>query len=428
MQNNTLSIPTQTPSRTYSVDFEKLVALMPGQVYWKDRDCIIMGCNDRQLQALGLKSKEALIGRTGYDLIWQGLSDTERAHLAERHTEIDRNIMASGTAQLFEEILTTAEGQKPYLIQKIPLKNAEDDIIGLLSIAIEFSKSKKNARHKTPPKIEDLPIQQQLPLNDPVHPPLKILLVGDNQIVSKTTKTLLESFEHIVETASSSAEALMRFEPKKYDMIFTDVGLPGLDGYTLSEQLRSAEEALGATPIPIIALTTYDSDTISKKASASGINAILTKPLSARQVLKVTKQFVYAPQNSNNALLGASHPIKPLGHPSMSKSIDLEEGARILGSDQTTAKEMLVDLIDSLPETRAEIEEAYCANNTQALSSAVHKFYGGLCYVGVPPLRQAAKELEAALLKQEQHQLNRLYQRILDEMSAVEREFETLRD
>jgi len=423
----------QMPVSAFSVDFAKLVELLPGQVYWKDQNSIILGCNDLQVKNLGLKSSDEIIGRTGYDLVWQGLPPAERQRQAEVNAEIDKSVMYSGTTNTREELITTAEGTKNYLVNRIPLKDAADRIIGLLSIAIEMSESR--SFEKRPPKkkrfllIQESLAQQQIPLNDPHNPSLKILLVEDNQIASKTAKSLLENLHHEVETAENSVEALTLFEPHKYDIIFTDVGLPDLDGYKLTEQLRKIEENTDAEPVPIIALTAHDSINISEKAAASGMNAILSKPLQPAEVIKTLNQFVYHQKAPAPALPHTqSPPIQNTSNRYTKKAIDLEDGAKILGKDQTVALKMLEDLVLTFPAVRAEIEKAYRDNNLEDLRESVHKFYGGLCYVGVPPLRQAGKELETALVKQETHQINRLYQRLRDEMSSVEKEFAIIKN
>jgi CheY-like chemotaxis protein len=419
MENND---PTFSDAQT--VDFSKLIDSIPGQAYWTDPHCIIKGCNDLQAKSLGFHSKEELIDRTGYALVWQELNDRERERLAQINTGLDKQVMSSGVANTREEWMITVEGPKKYLINKIPLKNNEHQIIGLLSIATEITQPKRTTRKKMYSLGGGLLIQQEIALNDPDNPPLKILLVEDNDIASKTAKGLLKNFYHEVDTAANSTEAITHFEPYKYDLIFTSVGLPDLDGYRLTEQLRKIENNAQADPTPIIALTAHESALISKKAIASGIDAILTKPLSHTDALKAMNQFVYHEKIHTSTQLKSNKPPVGLANRFIKKAIDLEEGATILGKDQTAALDMLVDLVNSFSEVRTSIEKAYRANNLKKLSAVIHKFYGGLCYVGVPHLRQALKELETALITQEKTQFNRLYQRMLDEMSAVEREFE----
>jgi two-component system sensor histidine kinase BarA len=105
----------------------------------------------------------------------------------------------------------------------------------------------------------------------------------------------------------------------------------------------------------------------------------------------------------------------------MKISIDLVDGAKVLGRDEKAAEEILKELLLTLPDTRRDLEQAYRERNFPKLQHTVHKFYGGLCYVGVPALRLAAKELLRALVRQEHHMVEVLYQRMIDELSALER-------
>jgi len=402
-------------TNTLIVDFNQFIESIPGYVYWKDLNAMVVGCNNLQAKSLGYHSKEELIGKTDDHLIWQGLPEAERQRQIEHNATIDQNVMTSGIASLCEEVITTTKGSKHYLVSRTPLKNSANSIIGVLSIALPTATLE--------PSIASQPISPHRS-----HSPLKILLIEDNMIASETAQTLLESLHHVVEIASNSTEAISLFEPDKYDIIFTDVGLPGLDGYKLTEQLRKIEKAAQTDPVPIIALTAYESANISRKASASGMDAILTKPLSAAEVNKIMTQYtnnqsktpIASPSSQstpNNTISNNNHSTK--------RSIDLEEGAKILGrQDLTMARKMLDALMATLAEVRTDITKALRTHNYETLREVVHKFYGGLCYVGVPRLRQAGKELEHALVKQEDHQVSRLSQRLLDEMSMVEKEYE----
>jgi CheY-like chemotaxis protein/HPt (histidine-containing phosphotransfer) domain-containing protein len=424
----TSSIPSFVDA--FPIDLVKLVDLMPGYVYWKDRDSIIMGCNELQANSLGLASKDELVGRTSLDLIWQGLPTRERHRRAELNEEIDKSIMYSGCASTAEEIMITQEGHITCLTHKVPLKNAQDQVIGLISISTNISSlltfEKKSPKRKYL-SLEHL-IQQEIPLEDPYNPSLKILLVEDNYIALKTAQTLLESLQHQIDVAENSLTAIKHFKPNKYDLIFIDVGLPDLDGYKLTEQLRAMEMAAGADPVPIIALTAHDSTNIHRKASASGITDIFSKPVTIKAIYTAINRYIYqqkppmqSSEADNKELLAMSEVNRFIR-----KTIDLENGAKILGKDEKSAHKMLEELINLLPQDRLEIEETYRSNDLAKLAKVIHKFYGGLCYVGAPHLRQATKELESALLKQEKHQINRLYQRVLDEMSALEKEFKLL--
>jgi HPt (histidine-containing phosphotransfer) domain-containing protein len=100
----------------------------------------------------------------------------------------------------------------------------------------------------------------------------------------------------------------------------------------------------------------------------------------------------------------------------------MSDGAKIFNGNETSAREMLAHLIVSFPKVRSDLENAYQELDISKFHFLVHKFYSGALYVGVPALRQAINELLMALIKQEKHSVQHLYQNMLDEMIALENE------
>ena len=79
---------------------------------------------------------------------------------------------------------------------------------------------------------------------------LRILVVDDEPAVGNTVKMLLNIDGHEVETANSSVEALGRFESGRFDLVFTDYAMPGMNGYQLAAAIKA-----GAPDQPIVMIT-----------------------------------------------------------------------------------------------------------------------------------------------------------------------------
>ncbi|MCK4870928.1 MAG: hypothetical protein KAS93_07450, partial [Gammaproteobacteria bacterium] len=54
---------------------EKVLSVMPGNVYWKDRNGVMLGCNDNNLKYLGRKTQEEVYGKTDYELLDRKTAD-----------------------------------------------------------------------------------------------------------------------------------------------------------------------------------------------------------------------------------------------------------------------------------------------------------------------------------------------------------------
>lgn len=113
-----------------------IVANMPGHVYWKDKNGIYLGCNNRQAHSLGLNYGSEVIGKTDFDLPWP--KDVARAFRKN-----DIRIIQTGNTEIIEED-SQINGKKAIVLsQKTPLKDKEGKCVGVLGISIDITERKK---------------------------------------------------------------------------------------------------------------------------------------------------------------------------------------------------------------------------------------------------------------------------------------------
>lgn len=128
--------------------------------------------------------------------------------------------------------------------------------------------------------------------NDDTQHYINVLLVEDNVIVQLMEYSLLTSLHCRVDLANCGEEAMEFFEPGKYDLIFLDIGLPGIQGDMVAKSIRK-KEASSHHRVPIIALTAHTTDEFNHSYLASGIDRVISKPLSRYQarelLLKIRK-------------------------------------------------------------------------------------------------------------------------------------------
>ncbi|HTN52486.1 MAG TPA: response regulator [Anaeromyxobacter sp.] len=109
--------------------------------------------------------------------------------------------------------------------------------------------------------------------------PRKVLLVDDNPINLEIMSSQLVSRGYLVDVAASGREALELHRPGGYDLILTDLDMPGMDGYALAAELRRREEGGTARPTPIFAITASEFDLSEAGARAHGFSGHMLKPL-----------------------------------------------------------------------------------------------------------------------------------------------------
>jgi PAS domain S-box-containing protein len=139
----------------------------------------------------------------------------------------------------------------------------------------------------------DLPLAAQRPADDPAAPegalragqrPLRILLVDDNLDAASTLGSLLEAAGHRVTAMHHPAAALRDAGGIAPDALILDIGLPGMDGYTLARSLRQDPACAGAL---YIALTGYGQANDRALSRQAGFDHHLVKPVDAGQLLEL---------------------------------------------------------------------------------------------------------------------------------------------
>jgi len=111
----------------------------------------------------------------------------------------------------------------------------------------------------------------------PTHREKRLLLIEHNSINQKVALGLLGKLGYSAEIARNSTEALAHLQETHYDLILLDCHMPDRDGYLLSEDIRAAEKAGQHTPI--IGLSSDTSAEDETRCLASGMNALLAKPI-----------------------------------------------------------------------------------------------------------------------------------------------------
>ncbi len=116
---------------------DKIITHIPCGVYWKDRELRYRGCNAEFARAAGVPQPADIVGRTDFELAW------ERAQ-AEWFRSCDERVLTSGEALLnIEEAERQADGRVALLLtSKVPLRDAEGQVCGVLGIDTDISELK----------------------------------------------------------------------------------------------------------------------------------------------------------------------------------------------------------------------------------------------------------------------------------------------
>jgi CheY-like chemotaxis protein len=111
----------------------------------------------------------------------------------------------------------------------------------------------------------------------------KILLVDDNAVVRDMLVDLVESLGYAADAASGGAEALALFDRNRYDIVLTDLLMPGMSGWEVLTAVRERDPRM---PVVIITGTPAVGD---PRASQPGV-AVLKKPIDLKALDATIKE------------------------------------------------------------------------------------------------------------------------------------------
>lgn len=131
---------------------------------------------------------------------------------------------------------------------------------------------------------------------------LSVLVVDDDHSVNNLVRRFLIRQGHQVDSASDGMEALRMFHPALYDVVISDIVMPGINGWELVASLHGV-----APKLPVIIITGYSSSNNSvwnkHFLQSQGITAVLNKPLDFEYLSSILEGIL----NKKRQSLGAIH-------------------------------------------------------------------------------------------------------------------------
>jgi CheY-like chemotaxis protein len=108
---------------------------------------------------------------------------------------------------------------------------------------------------------------------------LKILLAEDNPVNALLIRELLRRRGHTIREVTTGTGAVEAMEQDSFDLLLTDIHMPGMDGIEAARAIRANEESKGRARTPIVALTADALETGKRACQEAGMDGFLTKPV-----------------------------------------------------------------------------------------------------------------------------------------------------
>ena len=111
----------------------------------------------------------------------------------------------------------------------------------------------------------------------------KVLIIDDDPVILKILHQALSQLGYSVETASQGAGGIKKFQDSSYDVVITDIDMPGLNGYEVINHIRKSDRA----STPVIAISGGPVE-----LEKTNFNVFVSKPFSISELVKSVRSFV----------------------------------------------------------------------------------------------------------------------------------------
>ncbi len=130
---------------------------------------------------------------------------------------------------------------------------------------------------------------------------LQVLVIDDDAVVGRSFDRVLSEKGYEVSTVQSGEEALDSIENTKFDVVFTDIKMPGMDGLEVTERIKAR-----CPWTPVVVITGFGSEDNEARASVLGASGFVHKPLTPEIIENITLKAL-------NEKVVAEEPVEEVG-------------------------------------------------------------------------------------------------------------------
>lgn len=249
-------------------------------------------------------------------------------------------------------------------------------------------------------------------IEDNLYEPL-LLLVEDNAIALKMIESIAKLANYRFMSATTGEKALDLIKYHQFDLVISDIGLPGISGNELTHAIRELEKKMRQPPLPVVGLTAHAMDVVEIESLHAGMNKVMTKPIRLDSLQSLINEFIFSskkPINYQSLDLDLPSSEAELFQLDKHPLLAIEDGVAGLG-DIATLKEIFMLMTNkAIPEDRKAIQEAYAQQDWNKIEALAHKIKSGALYCGTIQLKYACQYLERYRKAGHTKLLEKLYQ------------------
>ncbi|MFK5854737.1 MAG: tetratricopeptide repeat protein [Bacteroidota bacterium] len=225
-----------------------------------------------------------------------------------------------------------------------------------------------------------------------------ILLVEDNEINQQVASELLEDEGFNVDIANNGQEVLdmLTANSQKYSLIFMDIQMPIMDGYTATQEIRKIKKY---NNIPIVAMTADAMTGVKEKCIELGMNDMVTKPIDPDEMFGVMVKWIKPTAKSQKPKAKSQKPITNIQEPSIPKisGLNIEIALGRMNNKTKLYLSILEKFYNNNQNFVSEIKTTLDKDDQETAQRLIHTLKGVSGNIGADSLHEIAKIVEVSI-------------------------------
>ncbi|MDR0855775.1 MAG: response regulator [Clostridiales bacterium] len=309
-------------------------------------------------------------------------------------------------------------------------KHILDTMGGTIAVQSEYGKG-STFTISIPQAIADTQASEELGTNGPERAfsirRTRALYVDDNETNRTVFSGILGMYELRLEVSASGKEALKMCEENRYDILFTDIMMPEMDGFRLAAALRSSDDPW-CRKMPIVAVSASAMSGMQTRCQEAGMNAFLSKPVELSALEKVLRKLIRpdnivevkgdrAAKAAERATYAAK--LRQAARDVELPGVDPETGIRNCGGTMLAYKEVLKVFYHNAARQIDVIRGAFDTADYERVGIEIHALKSAARGIGATALGDFAANMEQACKDRNVSYLNRNIDAILGDYRTL---------
>ncbi len=208
--------------------------------------------------------------------------------------------------------------------------------------------------------------------------------------------------------ACNGIEAVERFKRQPISMIFMDMEMPEMDGYTATRIIKGLE---GGRDIPIIALTAHEGMSEVKKCLDAGCNDYLGKPVRRQALIDMLQKHL----STLGAIKRGEEPFEGLAR-AKKQTISYEQPVVYIDPD---LKDLIPEFLENMHKNTEEIRRLLAEDDMDTIRGIGHIMKGSGGSYGFDEVTRIGREIEEAAKTGRKDEITRLNESLIEYLSRV---------